>query len=91
MENSFCASSGSVRLRDCGWGLGAPLGREVLRGSLWGRGPGEAEGGPGCPPEGKVLGRVRGHFSLWVCVCACLEGVCVCVCVCVCERDQDCL
>ena len=44
MENSFCAPSGSVRLRGCGWGLGARLGLAVLRGSLWARGPGRGCG-----------------------------------------------
>ena len=89
MENSFCAPSGSVRLRGCGWGLGARLGLAVLRGSLWARGLGEAEGGPGCPPEGKCTGEGGGSFQpvgLPLClpgdwrVCVCLS-VCLCVCV----------
>ena len=83
MENSFCASSGSVRLRGCGWGLGARLGPAVLRGSLWGRGRARLRVGLGVPQRESVLGRVGRHSSLGVCLCACLEGVCVCMCVCV--------
>ena len=92
MENSFCAPSGSVRLRGCGWGLGARLGLAVWRGSLWARGLGEAEGGPGCPPEGKCTGEGGGSFQpVGLPLCLSRGGACVFVCVCECVRAQGCL
>ena len=71
------------------------MGLAVWRGSLWARGLGEAEGGPGCPPEGKCTGEGEGSFQP-VRLPLCLPGdwrVCVClsVCLCVCVCDQGCL
>ena len=63
-------------------GAGSTFGARGSEGQPLGEGPGEAEGGPGGPPEGKCTGEGGGSFQP-VGLPLCLSGGCVCVCVCV--------
>lgn len=63
-------------------GAGSTFGARGFEGQPLGEGPGEAEGGPGAPPEGKCTGEGGGSLQP-VGLPLCLSGGCVCGYVCV--------